>query len=441
MKAQLQKAAAFFADRKVDEGMQVLAELLDATARDAPARDQLLAWVGERVGDEHPQVGAHIALMGGALVENGASPVGIGRAIVAPVLRALTDAARMFAHAREHGHQHGAEEGDEEHDHGGHSHDQEDADHDHAHSHSHSHSHENDNENDNDNDNDGDHVHVHDNDNGDDNGHADDDHSHSLEIGGWALSDDDLRTIAAKDVAAVRAWFSLEMWYRPAVACWSRDRSLLREVQGNRALRDALARIGRATETSHWLSVLIETLVAAPLVVLVPELGEAWRMTADGVVDMGQLTVLASKALADPIARIGGSGVATDEELDVMTGEAPQSGGGGYSSSFAFYPPEACDPEDALPRDGIHLWSAPGGTGTHSLPGDFLPGTLPESDGARVLVMVGPKAPGMRFVRIIQSSRMFEALTAKITDVTQLSAAQAKALLAIARERGRAARA
>jgi hypothetical protein len=172
----------------------------------------------------------------------------------------------------------------------------------------------------------------------------------------------------------------------------------------------------------------------------VPELEEAWSMKIDGVVDIGQLTVLASKVLADPIARVGGSGIAKEDELAVMTGEAAQSGEGGYSSSFAFYPPESCDPGDGLPRDGIHLWSAPGGTGTHSLPADFLPGTLPETDGVRLLVLVGPNAPGMRFVRIIQSARMFEALTAKITEVKQLLPAQAKALFERARERGRAAR-
>ena len=396
MKAQLQKAEALFADRKVDEAMGILGELLQAAARDAPSRDQLLAWVVAHVDDEHPQVAAHIALAGGALVENGASPVGIGRAIVAPVLRALTDAARMFAHAREFGHQHADADADA------------DADSDAA-------------------------AHDHD--------HDHDSHSHSLEIGGWALSDDDLQRIAAKDVAAVRAWFALEMWYRPAVACWSRDRSLLREIQSTPGLRDAIAKLGHETDTAYWLSILIETLVKAPVIVLVPELEEAWSMTLDGVVDMGQLTVLMSRELADPLRRIGGSGIATDEELAVMTGEGPQTGGGGYSSSFAFYPPEACDPTDALPRDGIHMWSAPGGTGSHSLPGDFLPGTLPEIDGVRVLVMVGPKAPGMRFTRIIQSSRMFEALTAKITDVTSLPAPQAKALFHVARERGRAARA
>lgn len=124
-----------------------------------------------------------------------------------------------------------------------------------------------------------------------------------------------------------------------------------------------------------------------------------------------------------------------------MSGEGPQSGGGGYASTFAFYPVEACDPEDGLPRDNVYMWSAPGGTGMHSLPGDFLPGTLAPIDGARLLVLVGPHSPGMRFTRIIQSARMFSGLTAQITDVTRLPADQTQALFAVAKARGRAARA
>lgn len=402
MNAELERAAAFFAARQVDEGMTLLGGLIEATAADAPARDRLLAWVIAHVDDDHPQVAAHIALAGGALVENGASPVALGRAIVAPVVRALTDAARMFALAQELGHHHAPDEheddlddDDDEHD----DHDEHDHDHDDEH-----------------------------------------EHEHALEVGGWALGDEQLQAAARKDLAAVQAWFSLEMWYRPAVACWSRDRALLREVQGHADLRAALARIGRDTDTSVWLSILLETLVAAPVVVLVPNLDEAWSMTMDGVVDIGQLTVLASKALADPIRRLDASGVATDEELAVMSGEGPQSGGGAYGSTFAFYPVEACDPDDGCPRDGIHMWSAPGGTGTHSLPGDFLPGTLPVEDGARLLVMVGPHSAGMRFTRVIQPARAFEALTARITDVAKLPEARTRALFALAKQRGRAAR-
>jgi hypothetical protein len=261
-----------------------------------------------------------------------------------------------------------------------------------------------------------------------------------LEIGGFALSDENIRAIAAEDVAAVQAWFSLDMWYRPAVACWTRDPAVLREVQANRELRAAIKGIGRETQTSYWLSILIESLDDSPLIVLIPELGEAWTMTAKGVVDIGQFTVLASRALANPLKRLSYSGPAADAEHAVMTGESDQSGEGGYSSNFAFYPVEASDPEDGLPRDGIYMWEAPGGTGTHSLPGDFLPGSLPPIDNVRVLVMVGPNAPGLRFVRIIQSSRMFDALSASITNVKKLPDEQAASLLAMAKQRGAAAR-
>ena len=163
----------------------------------------------------------------------------------------------------------------------------------------------------------------------------------------------------------------------------------------------------------------------------VPELGEAWSFKADGVVDVGQLTVLLSDALKNPLARIGGSGVAKSDVLEVMTGSAPQQGEGSYSASFAFYPVEAIDPVDGLPKDGAHTWSAPGGTGTHSLPADFLPGTISLRDGARVLVMVGPNAPGLRFVRVVPAVRTFDALAARITSIEPLADEQAARWLAI----------
>jgi hypothetical protein len=384
MKAQLAQADALFADRKVSDGMNILADLIGAVAGKPGERDQLLAWIIERVGHDHPQVGAHIALAGGALVESGASAAALGRAVVAPVERALRDADRLLDHVAMLPEEHAHDEDAEEHEH---------------------------------------------------------DDDEILHIAGKHVSQAAIDAFGAQDLAAVRAWFSLDIWYRPAVATWTRDLGVLREVQARPSLRAAIAKLGNETSTSHWLSILIEAVAAAPFVVLVPELDEVWAFTADGVVDVGQLTVLLSKELSDPLARIEASGVATRDELAVMSGEGPQSGDGGYASSFAFYPVEATDPGDGLPRDGIHMWSAPGGTGTHSLPGDFLPGTLEVIDGARVLVMVGPKAPGMRFVRIIQSARMFDALAARVTGARKLPDDQARRWMQVARAYGAKARA
>jgi hypothetical protein len=222
---------------------------------------------------------------------------------------------------------------------------------------------------------------------------------------------------ARRDGPDSAAAASLAMWYRPAVACWTRDLALLREVQRMSELRDAVASLGSETETTHWLSLLFETVFDARFVALFPELGEAWMFTADGVNDMGQLTVLLSDALADPLARIAASGPAAAEALAIMRGAGPQQGKHAYSSSFHIYPRQAIRGPGGMPEDDVHTWKAPGGTGTHSLPADFLLGTLDTIDGARLITVVGPNAPGRRFVRIIPSVRTFAALPALVRDV------------------------
>jgi hypothetical protein len=67
------------------------------------------------------------------------------------------------------------------------------------------------------------------------------------------------------------------------------------------------------------------------------------------------------------------------------------------------------------------MWRAPGGTGTHSLPPDFLPGDLTVSDGVREVIIVGPKSEGMRFVRVIPAVRTFDGLEARVRDVRRVS--------------------
>jgi hypothetical protein len=241
-------------------------------------------------------------------------------------------------------------------------------------------------------------------------------------VGSKAVTRDILDGIADKDLVAVQAWFSLEVWFRPAVATWTREPAVLREVQRSQALRTALAKLGSTTETSHWLSLLIETVFDAPFVFLFPETNEAYRLTADGVVDVGQLSVLASAALREPLARIGVTEVADDELLAIMRGDGPQEGEGTFSCGFHCYPIQASDPATGMPRDNVHMWTAPGGTGSHSLPPDFLPGSLAPIDGTRVLLVVGPKSSGTRFVRVIPAVRTFDGLLAQVSAATKLSA-------------------
>jgi len=74
-----------------------------------------------------------------------------------------------------------------------------------------------------------------------------------------------LRGIAEDDVDAVNGWISLETWYRPAVAAWTREPAVLREIQANATIRAALAALGSTTATTHWLSQLIETVFRRPV--------------------------------------------------------------------------------------------------------------------------------------------------------------------------------
>ena len=344
-----------------DTGMGMFGEMLQTAGS---RRDALLREICEALpAADNPNVAAHLALGGGALVENGAPAALLGRALVAPLRRALVDATRVLEAVD------AMPEIEVDHDEGG--------EHDHG--------------------------------------------TGVVVIAGKHVATASLHELALRDRAATRAWRSLEMWYRPAVAAWTRGPDVLREVQLDGELRRAVATLGGATETSLWLSQLLAAVFDARFVARFPELGESWTFLADGVTDMGQLSVLLSEALADPLARIGVDTIADEGVLAVMRGDGPQQGEGTYGCGFHVYPIEAVDPADGLPKDGRHTWRAPGGTGTHSLPPDFLPGELPVSDGVREIVVVGPNTPGMRFVRGIPAVRTFDGLRARVRDARRVA--------------------
>jgi hypothetical protein len=349
-----------FVDGSAKQAVDLLWNTLEVCEQH-PLRAAALAEIVGRVDHDDPQLASYLALAGGAIVEQGEPARPLGEALVAPIVRALSSACRLLDHVSELDNDDLEEDSDED---------------------------------------------------------SDED---TFEIGGTIVSQDVLDEIAAEDLEAVQSWFSLGKWYLPAVATWARTPALLAEVQRMPALREPIATLANQTETSHWLSILLETVFESRFVVLLPELQQAWSFVADGVVDIGQLSVLVSRSLAGPLRKLGVKESADDEVLAVMRGTGPHQGNGAYGCAFHFYPVQALDPSDGLPKDGVHTWQAPGGSGTHSLPGDFLPGSLPVIDGARVLVLVGPDAPGTRFVRVIGASRMFNPLKANLSRAEQLS--------------------
>jgi hypothetical protein len=342
------------------QAMEVYVELVQSARS---GRDALLGQICEALETVDAKVAAYVALGGGALVESGAPADVLSRALVRPLKKALADARRVLDAVEAMA--------------------EVEVEHTDATSHDH-----------------GAGVTV---------------------IAGKHIATSDLRALAGRDPAATIAWDSMETWYRPVVAGWTRAPAVLRELQRDRELRDAVARLRSETNTTHWLGQLLPALLDAPVRVTFPEIGETWTFVADGVTDMGQLCILMSEFLAEPLARIGQQESATPDVLDVMKGDGPQQSEHAYSCAFHCYPREAVDPEDGMPKDDRFMWRAPGGTGTHSLPPDFLPGELTANDGVRELFVVGPKAPGMRFVRVIPAVRTFEGLHAHVRDVRRVS--------------------
>lgn len=247
---------------------------------------------------------------------------------------------------------------------------------------------------------------------------APDDATEVMELDHQRVFRADVDQLHEEDPEAVASWFSLEVWFRPAVAALTRAPEALQAAREDAALRDALKALGDAPGGARWLRVLLDTCAGERLVFVFPELKEAYALQADGVVDVGQLSVLLSTVLAPQLSRIGASSPADAAVIKTMLGEGPQQANGSYASHFFLYPWRAMNPQTRLPEDERHWWSAPGGKGTHSLPGDFQPATVEPLDGARVFFLVGPQLPSLkhRFVRHIPATRMFDQLPARLSE-------------------------
>ncbi|MBK8253816.1 MAG: hypothetical protein IPK82_14270 [Polyangiaceae bacterium] len=247
-----------------------------------------------------------------------------------------------------------------------------------------------------------------------------------IEIGALELPRLFVDNFAKRDAAAVISFEALDTWYLPAVASLTRETRHLAAAQQNADLISAASTLSHLCTGGFWLNTLFSVSLNQPFVVLIPEISEAYSMTLNGISDVGQLMVLLAESLADALAKIGASGVLPKSVLQVMSGVGPQRVENvAYTASFHLYPWRAVDPSDMMPKDGRFMWTAPGGTGNHSLPPDFAPSSIERLEGTHVLSLVGPNAPnGVRFSREIGASRAFEALTAEVKNVSKLTAAE-----------------
>jgi len=347
------------ADDRLGEAFERLPTLFPALHESSRAvRDVTYRFLTKHAAHPHPTLGARFALAAGALVEQDADPAYLAQKIVPPLKRALDAATRLIAAVERLPPSPTEVEPSDD----------------------------------------------------------------TLDVSGRTLDAEMVNLLRSADPEAAAAFESLELWYRPAVASWTRAPAILRALQSDTELAAALKAVRDASDGGRWLYLVSKVAFETSFVALLPEIDEGWAFTVDGVSDTGQLSVLLSHALREPLGRIGVA-PAPPDVFDVMRGEGPQETSSVYGCKLRMYPWQAIAPATFYPHDGRFTWLAPGGSGDHSLPADFLPaGIAPLRDGVRVLSLVGPEAPGMSLTRELSAARTFAGLRATVTDVRRLSA-------------------
>ena len=358
--ASIDRVEELFLSGEPRDALVALSQLVGELTEVSPeAREEALRVIVTRIDHEEPQLGAHLALAAGALVEGGLDARPLARAVVAPLARVLAASKRFVEHAESMP-------------------------------------------------------------------HAGDDLD-GLPVGDKILANESVDAIAEEDHESVAAFFSLDTWYRPAVAALTRDVPTLREAQRDGVFDASLGALQGKSPAAHWLGILRKVLFDGAFVVLFPEIDEGYAFSSWGVADMGQMFVLFADALHEPLSRIGVTQRPAPNVVASMRGEAFEGERGTFEAAFHLYAWQAFEPRTGLPRDGRFSWSAPGGTGNHSLPADFLPADIvPLTSGgqsARVLLCVGPDAEGgVRFSRSFDAVRTFSALPARVEAVRKLDA-------------------
>lgn len=243
-------------------------------------------------------------------------------------------------------------------------------------------------------------------------------------VGYKKLSRETLAAIRYANPQAAEAYWSLDTWYIPAVATWSRAPDVLAERQADSELTQAITALNGWSLGAHWLQLLLGSTVAEPFILIFPELPVAFEMTLHGVSHCGQLMVLLSHTLPRSLRRIHASGPASEAVHSTLLGDGPQEQAGSYLADFRLYPWQALNPETNLPDDARFTWVAPAGHGDDSLPADYQPLAIEPLEERRILLVVGPHAPGVHVERLLPASRMFQWLQASLSDVRSLHAAE-----------------
>lgn len=335
-----------------------LGELVaEVASRSEAERARLLAELTARLDHEQPALGAHFALAAGALVEGGLPAEELAEALLEPVARAVTSAARFVDLAERYPDEPGALDGDDD----------------------------------------------------------------AVEVGTRTLSGESLAAIADEDDDAVASYFALDTWHHPVVTAWSRDLRALAAAQSDASLSAALRALAGRSEGAEWLWRLLRAPVSAPFVVLVPELETGFSARVTGAADVAQLLVLLADELAEVVARLGaspppGAVVETMRGQGAQQAEAVWSTPLRLHPGSSLDPATGM-PARASSRWAIAGRAQP--EADTSLTLESSPGEIETSGAQRVVVLVGGRVAGGAPLEV-PAARTFPALGARLDELAEL---------------------
>jgi hypothetical protein len=200
------------------------------------------------------------------------------------------------------------------------------------------------------------------------------------------------------DADSVDAFEGVSHWCLPAIACFTRNRGLLRRVTQHNALGEAVVPLANIHPHAAFLSRLCQLLLDDEILVIDRPTGRRFRIGIDGVAVNFELHTGLQIVLADTL---GLPPVDTDIAA-CLAGQGPQQIEAVSSGMWSLYCATALDFESDIPR-------------AHWVWNEGLPIDIPIVDGQRTLIL-----DEAAFARTWQTARTFAALSPRVWLIEEL---------------------
>lgn len=201
------------------------------------------------------------------------------------------------------------------------------------------------------------------------------------------------------------AWEALKIFWRPAIAVFSRNSE---SRSAARHLREFASQVSDYHEAGHWLKMMLTVLDNEPIVVIEPSTSLGIQGRISGIVDNFQLNTI----LMDVFPKQGwfARRRVSRRVADIARGNGPQQSHHMVSSTWNLYTWKAIESNLNLPESGDYSAS------THWIWNEGTPADIPVFDQHRV-ILLGPPT----YKRVWQSLRIFANLPGNLEVVRKLT--------------------